>query len=97
MGADQFSGPNPKQGRGAKRDAGASGERRNKPGGPIRRTEGWVFFCAVAALRCFADGAPIAMWKRAWPRHEIIPVKWLNPVGKCSREGRRRPRPVNGA
>jgi hypothetical protein len=41
-------------------------------------------FCAVAALRCFADGAPIAMRKRAWPRHKIIPVKWFNLVGKCS-------------
>jgi hypothetical protein len=43
MGADRFSGPNPKQGCGAKRDAGASGERRNKPGGSIRPTEGRVF------------------------------------------------------
>jgi hypothetical protein len=39
----------------------------------------------VAALRCFADGAHIAMRKRAWPRPKIIPVKWFNLAGKCSR------------
>jgi hypothetical protein len=39
----------------------------------------------MAALRCFADGAAIAMRKRAWPQHKIIPVKWLNLGGKCFR------------
>jgi hypothetical protein len=39
----------------------------------------------VAALRCFADGADIAMAKRAWPQHKVIPVKWFNMAGKCSR------------
>jgi hypothetical protein len=43
----------------------------------------------VAALRCFADGTHIAMWKRAWPRHKIIPVKWFSLAGKCSRTGYR--------
>jgi seryl-tRNA synthetase len=29
--------------------------------------------------------APHRHAKRAWPRHKIIPVKWFNLVGKCSR------------
>jgi hypothetical protein len=83
MGADRFSGPNPKQGRGAKRDAGASGERRNKLGGPIRPTEGRVFLRhGGVALLC--RWSPHRHAKRARPRHKIIPVKWLDLVVKCS-------------
>jgi hypothetical protein len=83
MGTDRLSGPNPKQGRGAKRDAGASGERRNKPGGPVRPTEGRVFFAPWR--RCAAlPMAPHRHAKRAWPRHKTIPVKWFNLAGKCS-------------
>jgi hypothetical protein len=74
MGADRLSDPNPKQGRGAKRDAGASGERRNKPGGPIRPTEGRVFLRrGGVALLCRWHTHRHA--KRAWPRHKTIPVK----------------------
>ncbi len=83
MGADRFSGPHPEQGRDAKRDAGASGERRNKPGGPIRATEGRVFLRrGGVALLC--RWRPHRHAKRAWPRHKIIPVKWFNLAGKCS-------------
>jgi hypothetical protein len=67
MGKDRFSGSNPKQSRGAKRDAGASGERRNKPGGPVRPTEGRVFSRrGGVALLC--RWRPIAM--RSAPGHD---------------------------
>jgi|TARA_Y100000294_G_scaffold149113_1_gene145789 hypothetical protein len=33
-------------------------------------------FCAVAALRFFAD-VPHRQAKRAWPRRKLIPVKWF--------------------
>ncbi len=71
MGADRFSGPNPKQGRGAKRDAGALGEGRpDSTGNPEDRSAPSEAgcSCAVAALRCFADGTRIAM--RSAPSHD---------------------------
>ena len=59
--------------RGARRDAIASGERRNAAGAPIRPTEGRP----VASLRVFAD-AGHRHAKRAYPRGKIIPVKGFN-------------------
>jgi hypothetical protein len=85
MEADRFSGPNPKQGRGAKRDACASGEHRPEshwePGGPIRPTEGRVIFRrGGVALLC------------RWRRHRHAEARLAttqNHPGQMAQSGRK--------
>ena len=73
--------------RGPTCDVSASDEARNAPGGPGSATGGRVPSRrgGVAPLRRWPPMVRHRRSRRAWPRRELIPVKWFNLAGYCSK------------